>query len=187
MTGSKLRQKKFRPKNKMFYDGTEYSMRNHPLYNTWHGMNDRVYRENYPHHNNYKGIIVCDRWRAWCFGGEEENPFKNFCDDMGIRPDNATLDRIDCFGNYEPENCRWLSRIGQCHNKRKKTKLISTCYLYHKNKNGTVWRQKRERISLLWKGKRYTQLVRKDESPKETMKRLKKRVSPELDDYPYSV
>ena len=44
--------------------------------------------------------------------------FKNFLVDMGERPENKTLDRIDVDGNYEPSNCRWATLSEQQKNKR---------------------------------------------------------------------
>lgn len=159
-------------------------MRKHPLYATWHSMNCRVYRKNFPKHENYADIEVCKRWREWCFGGGKDS-FSNFCEDMGERPEGTTLDRIDPSGDYCPENCRWVTHSVQANNKRIPTRHIAVIYLRHKNKNGTIWKQKRQRISIVWKGKRYTQLIHKDEAPEETMKRLKIRVAPALDDCPY--
>ncbi len=38
---------------------------------------------------------------------------------MGERPSpEHTLDRIDCNGDYELNNCRWATREVQCNNKR---------------------------------------------------------------------
>lgn len=51
-----------------------------------------------------KGITVCDRWRG-------ADGFVNFLTDMGERPGRDwQLDREDAGGNYEPSNCRWLTR-----------------------------------------------------------------------------
>ncbi len=67
-----------------------------------------------------RGISVCHRW---------DKSFSDFIKDMGPRPKNASLDRIDNDGNYEPENCRWASQITQNNNRR------NTPYVLH---NGEV-------------------------------------------------
>lgn len=55
-----------------------------------------------------KGVRVCERWRE----------FANFLADMGERPSGKTLDRINPFGNYEPDNCRWATLREQSRNIR---------------------------------------------------------------------
>lgn len=49
------------------------------------------------------GITVCDRWRD----------YPNFLADIGVRPLDKTLDRIDSNKNYEPSNCRWATAFEQ--------------------------------------------------------------------------
>jgi hypothetical protein len=54
------------------------------------------------------GISVCDRWLT----------FDNFLLDMGERPQNTSIDRIDSRKGYAKENCRWATRAEQQSNIR---------------------------------------------------------------------
>ena len=62
-------------------------------------MIQRCTNENNPKFYLYggRGIKVCEKWL---------NSFQNFLNDMGLRPDNKSLDRIDVNVSYEPNNCR---------------------------------------------------------------------------------
>jgi hypothetical protein len=81
-----------------------------PTYNSWRAMKDRCNRSTYYLYKDYggRGIKICERW----------NSFANFLADMGERPENKTLDRIDVNGNYGPENCKWSDVYEQNRNKR---------------------------------------------------------------------
>lgn len=60
-----------------------------------------------------RGITVCARWRE-----PDGRGFANFIADMGERPDDRSIDRVDNDGNYEPDNCRWATRAEQRANQR---------------------------------------------------------------------
>ena len=49
-----------------------------------------------------RGIRVCDQWK-------EYKVFKEWALSNGYT-DNLTIDRIDSDGNYEPNNCQWLTK-----------------------------------------------------------------------------
>jgi predicted XRE-type DNA-binding protein len=78
-----------------------------PTYATWASMHQRC--KTAPRYLG-RGITVCDRWSGY-------DGFENFLADMGERPDDQTLDRIDVNGNYEPSNCRWATIWEQSRNK----------------------------------------------------------------------
>lgn len=101
----------------------------HPLYDVYWNMMSRCKNPNNKRYANYggRGIKVCQRW-------DSEDGFLRFVEDMGARPPEMTLDRIDNDGNYEPNNTRWADKYTQAGN--------------HQNSNpvpGVGWHKQRQK------------------------------------------
>lgn len=80
-------------------------------YNSWRAMKARCYQKNHEKYPSYggRGIVVAKEWK---------DSFENFLVDMGERPTNKTLDRIDVNGPYSKDNCRWATAKMQNRNKQ---------------------------------------------------------------------
>lgn len=82
---------------------------------SWHAMHLRCYYTKHVAYKDYggRGIYVCDRWHR-------DNPegWTNFWKDMGNRPKNLQIERIDNDGIYEPSNCKWATPKEQRANQR---------------------------------------------------------------------
>jgi hypothetical protein len=65
--------------------------------------------------------------------------FDNFIADMGERPPQASIDRIDTNGDYEPDNCHWIPANQQQRNRRT-TKLdaVSVMLLRYMRRRGSL-------------------------------------------------
>ena len=70
----------------------------------WNGMKNRCYNANEPGYKWYgaKGVIVCEDWHDYA-------KFKSWALANGYT-DELSIDRIDPNGDYEPSNCRWITR-----------------------------------------------------------------------------
>lgn len=85
-----------------------------PVYRSYHAMVQRCTNPKFTYFKNYggRGIKICRRWMG-------REGFINFLQDMGVRPADRTLDRIDNDGNYKPTNCHWADKVTQMRNRRK--------------------------------------------------------------------
>ena len=89
-----------------------HHLKNTRIYRIWCNMKSRCYNKANEHYHLYGGrnIKVCRAWR---------NSFMSFYKwavSNGYE-DSLSIDRIDCNGNYEPQNCRWANQKTQCRNR----------------------------------------------------------------------
>jgi hypothetical protein len=91
----------------------------HPSeYRSWESMRSRCLDKKYAHYKHYggRGITITPAWDS----------FATFLADMGPKPASEyTIERNDVNGNYEPGNCRWITRTEQSRNTRR------TIYIQH--------------------------------------------------------
>ena len=85
------------------------------LYNIWYLMHYRCENPKFRKYDNYggRGIEVCEEWANI----EGYIKFKEWALNNGYT-ENLTIDRINVNGNYEPANCRWITKTEQAGNKR---------------------------------------------------------------------
>lgn len=89
--------------------GKHHGMYGTPTYKSWANMKDRCGKKGYEEY-----ITYCKEWED----------FRNFYRDMGERPKGTTLDRIDPYGNYCKENCRWSDYETQENNRTNNNKYF---------------------------------------------------------------
>ena len=97
-----------------FENSKTHGMHKTRTYRIWAGMLERCRNPNRKEWKDYRGrgIRVCKRWQK----------FENFLEDMGIRPEECEIDRIENDSDYFMINCRWVTKIKNIRNSRK-TKL----------------------------------------------------------------
>lgn len=99
-------------KNDCTKHGNEtHGMTKSPEYKAWSHAKSRCHNPADPVYDRYggRGIIMCEEWR---------NNFSAFIMDIGTRPANNTLERIDNNLGYFPDNCIWATMMVQGRNKR---------------------------------------------------------------------
>jgi len=119
-----------------------HGMRNTGTYKTWSEMRQRCSNKNKDNYKYYggKGVKVCKEWDA---------SFNAFYRDMGERPENHSIDRIDSSGDYTKENCRWSVRKEQARNKNNnriieydgRALCLAEWAEIYDLRNATIWRR----------------------------------------------
>ena len=123
------------------------------LHGIWNMMKQRCNNPNQAKYKNYggRGIKVCDEW---------QNSFESFYSwamSNGYS-EKLSIDRIDVNGNYEPNNCRWVTNKVQSNNTR-----VNHCVEYNgESHTMTEWAEItgikretiRERLKSGWNVKR---------------------------------
>lgn len=82
------------------------------LYSIFKGIIQRCHNKKSPAYVYYgnKGVDICKEWE------NNFSTFKEWAEKNGYT-DEKSIDRIDPNGNYEPNNCRWVSMQKQQNNK----------------------------------------------------------------------
>jgi len=90
------------------------SGKNRKLYKVWSQMKNRCKNPNSEKYKYYgaMGVKVCDQWFDFLL-------FYNWAMRAGYRH-GLQIDRKDPDGNYEPDNCRWVTPFMQMLNRRPK-------------------------------------------------------------------
>lgn len=91
----------------------KHGLRRTKIYTTWSNMNARCYNQKSDHYKDYggRGITMCDEWR------NDFMSFYNWAMANGYE-DSLEIDRIKVNENYEPSNCRFVSRSINTQNTR---------------------------------------------------------------------
>ena len=82
------------------------------LYQIWKSMRERCNTKTASNYGRYggRGVCICNEWNDF-------SVFQEWAMENGYS-DELTIDRIDTNGNYEPNNCRWVTYYEQSINKR---------------------------------------------------------------------
>ena len=107
----------YREENKHKF-GYKHGFSNDKIYTIWSAMVQRVTNPNNDRYNCYggRGIIINNEWMI------PEN-FIEWAIKNGYK-EGFTIERIDVNGNYEPNNCKWITMKEQYDN-RQNTRLIT--------------------------------------------------------------
>ena len=91
-----------------------HNMAHTRIYGIWSGIKQRCENKNGTGFKHYggRGIMMCKEWE------KDFMSFYKWAIKNGYN-DYLTIDRIDVNGNYEPSNCRWITKWEQSRNTRR--------------------------------------------------------------------
>ena len=91
---------------------TTHGLIRHPLYRMWQNMKNRCYNKKVNRFKNYgaRGIKVCDEWK------NDFKIFYNWATANGWQK-HLQIERRDNDGNYNSDNCLFVTSIEQSFNK----------------------------------------------------------------------
>lgn len=97
------------------------------LYHIWYSIMQRCYDEKFRfyHHYGGRGIKVCEEWH-------DRDAFTAWAMENGFQ-DGLSIERKDVNGEYCPENCCWITKGEQQHNKR------NTIYVDYHGEQKPLW------------------------------------------------
>lgn len=97
---------------------TTHGMCRTRLHAIWGNMKARCYNDNNKEYHRYggRGIKVCEEW---C---NDFIKFNEWAISNGYR-EGLQIDRIDNDGNYEPSNCRWVTKKENGNNTSKSIRI----------------------------------------------------------------
>lgn len=104
----------YRKPNKIRH-GHSVGRKHSPTYTVWHTMLSRCNNPNYAQYSEYGGvgIKVCSRWDI-----NNGGSFDNFLEDMGVRPEGLSLNRINGAPLYSKETCEWATLSVQAYDQK---------------------------------------------------------------------
>lgn len=105
---------------------TTHGLSGSKLWNIRNGMINRCYNKNDARYKYYgeKGVIICDEWLNTNNGMTK---FYEWSIKNGYK-EGLSIDRENPYGNYEPNNCRWITMEEQQYNKRQPKPRILVKY-----------------------------------------------------------
>lgn len=121
-------------------NGHNWKYKDTKLYDRWYNMRERCYNPKHPSYELYNTLGICDEWR------DDFDAFAEWSYNNGYNED-LSLDRIDNYKGYSPDNCRWTTWDVQCNNKRKTIRIDYHGTLYTLNELSELTGIKRKTLS----------------------------------------